>query len=139
MDTDEKVATGNFMSKKTNEENFKKYQERMEQLQRSNQLTPSPDLPPQKLIDHLASEGEKLLAKDPKYTAGKDESAQLTKTLAISSKNPYLRARIQILEKMPSWRKKEIAEMERTGNINNQFYDDFVHQVAMLGDSLGNK
>lgn len=127
------------MPKRTNEENFKKYQERMANLQRSGDLTPIPDLPQEKLIDYLVAEGNKLLAKDVKEGKVKDDSAKLHKTLAISSKNPYVRARIQILEKMPDWKKKEIAEMEKSGNIHNKFYDDFVHQVAILGDSLGNK
>lgn len=111
----------------------------MENLQRSGDLTSNPDLPQEKLINYLVAEGNKLLVDDVKMGKVKDDSTKLRKTLATLSKNPYIRARIQILEKMIGWKKKEIIEMEQTGNIHNKFYDDFVHQVAILGDSLGTK
>jgi hypothetical protein len=53
-----------------------------------------------------------------------------------SSANPYLQARNKILADYSEWRRNEIAEMEKTGDINNRFYNDFVHEVAILGDSL---
>jgi hypothetical protein len=55
---------------------------------------------------------------------------------ALDTQNPYLRARIEILTKYPEWRRKEVQEMERTGDINNKFYLDFVHDVAVLGDTF---
>jgi len=52
------------------------------------------------------------------------------------SQNPYIQARHKILSAYPEWRRNEIADMEKTGNTNNRFYTDFVHEVAVLGDSL---
>lgn len=132
------------MAKKTNEENFKKYQERLAELQKQGNLVPSPDLPVPQLISHLAAEGEKLLNAETTKVVGKvrpkiDDTKKLDMALALSSKNPYIRARIMILQKLPTWRKKELAEMEKTGNINNKHYEEFVHEVAILGDSLSNQ
>jgi len=53
---------------------------------------------------------------------------------ALTSNNPYLRARNEVLEKYPAWRRNEIAEMERLGNVNNKYYAEFCHDVAVLGD-----
>lgn len=58
-----------------------------------------------------------------------------TITKATDVKNPYLRARIEVLTKYPEWKRNEIKEMERTMNINNLHYDAFVHEVAVLGDT----
>ena len=130
------------MSKKTeNDENFKKYQERMERLQAEN-LVPPPELPIDQLISYLAAEGMKLLeaeakAKKPMVPkAKKDDSLKLDNSLAASSKNPYARARAQVLSKMAAWKRKEIEEMEKTGNLNNDRYKDFIAEVAKLGDTL---
>jgi hypothetical protein len=127
-------------NKKTNEENFKRYQERLAELQRQGNLIPSPDLPPDQLIMHLAAEGEKMLAAETPFKGKvypkKDDSKKLDTALGLTSKNPYIRARIMVLEKLPAWRKKELAEMEQTGNINNKYYEEFVREVASLGDTL---
>ena len=56
-------------------------------------------------------------------------------TKPTDTQNPYLRARIEILNKYPEWRRNEVREMERTGDINNAHYDAFVHEVALLGDT----
>jgi len=134
-------AMEGIMAKKTdNEENFKRYQERLAELQREGNLIPPPDLPTAELISFLAAEGEKLLGTEK--TVGRvkpkivDERKKLDATLSLSSKNPYVRARIVILQKLPAWRRNEIAEMEKTGNIDNKFYEEFVHEVAILGDKL---
>lgn len=130
------------MAKKTeNEDNLKRYKERLKELE--GQLVPSPDLPTEQLMEHLAKEGEALLAAEaPKKVVGKivpkkqDETPRLNTALAAASKNPYVRARAQVLMKYPEWRRKEIATMERTGNTDNKHYEDFVHEVATLGDKL---
>lgn len=134
------------MSKKTeNDENFKKYQERMIRLQEEN-LVPPPELPIDQLISYLAAEGTKLLeaeekAKKPiiKPKAKVDDITKLNNALAASSKNPYVRARAIVLEKMPELRRKELAEMEKTGNINNTKYKEFVAEVTKVGDGLSNQ
>ncbi len=53
---------------------------------------------------------------------------------ALNRDNPYLRARNEVLEKYSAWRRNEIAEMERLGNVNNKHYAEFCHDVAVLGD-----
>jgi len=65
---------------------------------------------------------------DPKKTTA-------TPKVAEKDQNPYLRARLEVLKKYPAWRREEIGEMERTGNINNRYYSDFVHEVTLLGDT----
>ena len=62
--------------------------------------------------------------------------AQKKTPLDPTSLNPYLLARLKILSDYPEWRRNEVATMEKTGDINNRHYDDFVHEVAILGDSL---
>ena len=131
-----------------NQENLKRYQERLAQLQKEGNLVPSPNLPTNELIQHLAREGEELLKAEGKANivppVGKiqpkkdimDETRKLTENLGKSSKNPYIRARIMVLEKLPEWKRHELARMEQTGNTNNRYYDEFVHEVAILGDSL---
>ena len=67
------------------------------------------------------------------------------KPVSISTSiNPYLLARLKILSDYPEWRRNEIADLElavhgQTSLINNRHYDDFVHEVAVLGDSLTSK
>lgn len=128
-----------------NEENLKRYQERMAQLQKEGGLVPSPELPPEKLIQHLAAEGAKLLAAEekskPTKVVGKiqpkkTDEVKLTETLGLTSKNPYIRARIMVLQKYPAWRRAEIGTMEQNGDTNNKFYAEFVRAVAELGDKL---
>lgn len=143
------VVMERLMGKRTeNDENLKKYQARLEELKAEGNLVPSPNLPDDKLIVHLAAEGEKLLkaegikSQDVKITfKGKTAKAQekLEEKLGSSSANPYVRARIMVLKKYPEWRRNELRDMEQTGNINNKFYDEFVHEVAILGDTLSNE
>ena len=64
----------------------------------------------------------------------KQAGVKKTVAKALNSNNPYLRARIEVLEKYSAWRRNEIAEMERVGNINNKHYAEFCHDVAVLGD-----
>lgn len=136
--TAEKNATENFM--KQTDENFEKYQRRLEELK--GQLVPTPpSLHGEKLMAWLAAEGEKLLTAEQKNAPVtpaivKDERPKLDATLALSSTNPYVRARVQVLQKMPETKRNEIEKMEKTGNINNRTYEAFVHQVTVLGDNM---
>jgi hypothetical protein len=52
----------------------------------------------------------------------------------VSSDNPYLKARIAVLDKMTDFKRNEIKEMEKIGDTDNRFYADFVHEVSCLGD-----
>lgn len=125
--------------KQINEENYKRYLERLAEMQKTGDLTPSPDLPLNELMGHLAAEGEKLLKSEEKTKPVVDESKKLDMALGLSSKNPYIRARVMVLQKMPKWKRNEIHDMERTRNINNPHYEEFVHEVAILGDNLSNQ
>lgn len=82
---------------------------------------------------------------DQKRTVPASPSKKSTPT-APTSGNPYLRARLQILEgwmkgtdkhgRSLAWKAEEIKDMEKTGNIDNPHYAAFVHEVAILGDQL---
>ena len=65
--------------------------------------------------------------------------AQKKPSIAPTSSNPYLQARHKILAAYPEWRRNEMATMEKNGDFNSRHYDDFVHEVAVLGDSLTSK
>lgn len=136
---------GRIMSKQTeNEDNFKKYQQRLVRLQQEGQLSPPPDLPIDQLICYLANEGMKLLeaeakAKKPNPTAPPpNEISKLNTTLAANDKNPFIRARALVLSKMSAAKKKEIVEMEKSGNVNNATYDKFVADIVKVGNELEN-
>lgn len=75
-------------------------------------------------ITQLIEQGNKMLADEKKSP------------VATSMDNPFFRARIQILAKYPAWRKSEIERMERDNNKDNRYYDEFVREVAALGDTL---
>lgn len=135
------------MAKRTeNQDNLKKFQQRLKEL--DGQLVPSPSLPPEALMSHLAKEGHILLATEAKAaplkpSPQKDESKRLSNTLASTSKNPYIRARAQILSgwannPRTAWRAKEIESMEAGRIPKDRHYDEFVKEVAELGDKLSN-
>lgn len=125
------------MPKKTdNNENFRRYQERLEELKKEGELVPSPDLPLEKLIPILIAEGNKLLEAEAAIGKLKKDHKKMTSPPPVTSDNPYLRARVKILNGYPDWKKREIAEMERTGNIHNRIYEDFVTEVNRLGGTL---
>ena len=131
-----------LMGKKTdNEENLKRYQERLAKLEQEGNLVPSPDLPINLLIEKLCEEGFKLLEEEAKQTKPapiKDETSKMHRSLATNHKNPYVRARQIVLDKLPEWRRKEIETMEKLGNTDNKFYKDFVAEVMKIGDALPN-
>lgn len=136
------------MAKRTeNDENLKRYQERLKHLQKEG-LVPSPQIDdPEKLIKYLAAEGMKLLdaevvakpAKPAKAASKKTDAGKLSDTLGLASKNPYIRARIMVLKKLPAWKRNEIERMEQSNNLDNPHYAAFVREVAILGDELSNK
>ena len=88
-------------------------------------------------LDELINEGELLLKaeeKEASKTSSKKEGKRLEKKLGSMSSNPYIRARIEILNKMKEVDRKEIETMENTKDVNNRFYEDFVKQVRILGE-----
>ena len=53
-----------------------------------------------------------------------------------NSKNPYRIARETVLNNFPEWRRNEVLGMERSGNLDNSHYMQFVKEVAEEGDRL---
>ncbi len=134
------------MDKQTdNEENLKRYQSRLKELEKEGKLTPPPNIPDDELIRFLAAEGDKLIAAEPKKLrvipkeAMAKEKVKLEDVLGLTSKNPYIRARVAVLRKYPEWRRNEIRDMEQHGNIHNKQYAEFVQEVAELGDKFSDK
>ena len=128
---------------KNNEtENFKKYQEYMER-NGYNKL-PLPKTIP--TISQLAAEGEKILAdeekKDSKTTpvpttpVPPKPSKALENALGAMSKNPYVKARIDVLKKMSEFARHEIETMEKERNVNNRFYAQFTAEVVTAAGDM---
>lgn len=46
----------------------------------------------------------------------------------------YKQAKERVLNDYPKWRKEEILQMERDGNTENRYYDDFVRNVIALAE-----
>jgi hypothetical protein len=88
----------------------------------------------QRLID-LETKVEKKPSGKSKKIDKKSESNPVS-----DSKNPYVRAKAEILSK---WKKdpkltsnaQEIEDMDAGKFPKNRFYDDFITQVRILGDS----
>jgi len=56
------------------------------------------------------------------------------KTLVPKLENPYQRARNEILTNYSREHRAEILAYERDNNLDNRFYAEFCHDVAVLGD-----
>lgn len=55
------------------------------------------------------------------------------------SKNPYIRARIKVLNDIPEDRRNRIEELEKTGQTDTNVYKEFVKMVTLLGDKFSEK
>jgi hypothetical protein len=95
-----------------------------------SRLNLNPNESPQSLDDAIA-EGIKLLKNE---SNPKPQKKRASKKKVKS--NPYVQAREEILSKLPEWKQHEIIRMEKDNDINNKYYSDFVHSVAVYGDSL---
>jgi len=91
----------------------------------------------------LVAEGYKLLAEDEKKSAAKgkkpnkkDDTKQLEKKLASTSTNSYVRARIEILNKMGEIARGVIEKMESGKMEKDNRYDTFCKAVQIRGDQL---
>jgi len=139
-DTNGQVAIGEsyIFMEENKKDNLEKYKESLkgETNIPKESLKREKNAPQDPLIDALRAEGDKLLEADKKKSPKKTESKVLETALGEMSANPYVKARFKVLKTFPEWRRREVEEMEKTGNINNPHYDDFVKQVAKLGDSL---
>ena len=133
------------MSKKSNGEN---YQEYLKKHNRFNLPIPQHE----ESIDELMAEGFKLLAEEERIREKAIPSnvkafKKIDAPVPAAPKkpiNPYVKAREEILgiwnsDPNMKWRATEIAEMESGKIPKTKHYDDFVHDVAILGDKLSNK
>lgn len=70
----------------------------------------------------------------PHLNAGTQPKGKPSKAIPASIENPYLRARTEILTHYPDWKRAIIKENEENGTLDGHIYQDFVHEVAVLGD-----
>lgn len=118
--------------------NFDDYQAKLDAVKldasRKN-LKPFPDdYTLEQMIIHSIAEGNVLLI--IKSAAPTQPPKVLDNALAKMSDNPYIRARAEVLKKMIPSLRKQIEEMEKTKNLDNRIYKDFVQEVRKLGDSF---
>lgn len=104
-------------------EDFDEFRKHVEDLKKKKNGKPSS-------IDDLALEGNILL-----NVSGSNSPDSIKQVIDPHSKNPYIRARIDVMTKFPQWRQKEVLQMEKDNNINNYHYESFVKSVVELGDS----
>lgn len=53
-----------------------------------------------------------------------------------SFQNPYAKARVQVLANCKEGRRIEIMAMERDGNINNRWYDQFIADILFTAGDV---
>lgn len=70
----------------------------------------------------------------PAKTKQRTKAAEVTSSATVSKDNPYYKARQRVLSDLPEWRRKEVLEMEKIGNVDNRYYEDFVRQVIALAE-----
>lgn len=70
-----------------------------------------------------------------RVTAFKEKEKTLKKISKNTVQNPYMRAKMEIFQKMSPWRQQEIVDMENRKDVDNRFYNDFVAEIISLGDS----
>ena len=119
---------------KMNNDNLKKLKEKLQELAKLEiqRKTSAPaTLATPVTISQLVAEGDRIIQEEAEEQVKKMSTAE-----EISSKNPYIKGRIDVLKKYPAWKRNEITEMEKNGNINNHSYDRFVKDVEEAGDKL---
>ncbi len=103
---------------------------------------PKPDH--EETLGELVAQGYKLLEEDSKTpaaapkkkTAKKDDTKRLEKKLASTSTNPYVRARVDVLNKMNPEARSVIEKMEKGLLPKDLRYETFCKAVRILGDQL---
>ena len=129
------------MAKKNNKPNLSDY---LKNINSRDKL----DIPTKEdkvTITDLIKEGNKLLEEEEKLK-GKvavvvDDKKKLDTALSTSSTNPYIKARIKVLNdwlKNPAtaWLAHEIEAMEAGTYPKDRHYDEFVRMVRELGDTI---
>jgi len=123
--------------------NFDEYMKKVESVDlgpMSRRNLPIPDH--EETIKELVEEGNRLLIEEQKtnkVSPPKDDSKQLDTKLATNSKNPYICARVQLLNKMKEGERKIIEQMEKKELERDLRYDRFIKEVTVLGDKLSEK
>ena len=46
----------------------------------------------------------------------------------------YKQARERVLRDLPEWKRKEVLELESSGNKDNRYYQEFVNNVIALAE-----
>jgi len=82
-------------------------------------------------LDEVIAEGNALLKLDAKKSKKDFEKAFTPST----AKNPYIKAREEVLASMPVEIRKAILQLEKT-NKEHHSYKDFVKSVMKLGDQF---
>lgn len=122
---------------------YQKYLDSVKLTPMSRYKLPQPDH--EETLGELVAAGHKLLGEaDPKpittVTTKKsikaDDKKKLESKLASTSDNPYVRARIQILNKMDALARGVIEKMEKGELKKDRRYDEFSKAVMALGDQL---
>jgi DNA-binding FadR family transcriptional regulator len=94
---------------------------------------------PEALIRVLCAEGAEIIAAEEKAKTPPvppSENKRLQDALAASTKNPYVRARLKILNDLTKDRRDQIEGMEKNGKTNNPTYEQFIKMVTKLGDDF---
>ena len=104
------------------EENFQQYQKKLKQGKYSKEAIK-----------------ESILQLLKEVSNSVDEESVTPTTTPVA--NPYIKARNQLFVKWAkdprlAWKVKEIQAMESGSVPKDRFYDDFVHEVAALGDTF---
>jgi hypothetical protein len=100
-------------------------------------------------LEELVREGYRLIKAEDDYKkkgmppvikkdTSKDDHKKLETTLAANSDNPYVKARIQILQKMNPEERAIIERMENGEQERDERYEKFLKAVEVLGDKLSN-
>ncbi len=118
---------------------YQEYLDKIKLTPMSRFNLPQPDH--EETLGELVAEGRKLLGEaDPKPTVKKtikaDDKKKLESKLASTSDNPYIRARIQILNKMDALARGVIEKMEKGELPRDRRYEEFTKAVTTLGDQL---
>lgn len=126
------------MAKKSSNES---YEDKLRKVKLSDGLYSRKNLPipdHEETIAELLKEGERLLAEEEKLRQRNvvTETRRLETKLGSTSSNPYIRARCDIMSKWATDKLKLFEEMENSTRPKDHRYDDFVREVAKLGDKL---
>ena len=91
------------------------------------------------MIEDTLLEAEEKNPKAPSVKTTASKSVVLEEALGKMSDNPYVRARIQILNKMKPEARSVIEKMEKGTLPQDRRYDEFCKEIRILGDKLSSK